>query len=153
MTASVQKNKNARKLEELIKNIKVAMLVTIGEDKELHSCPMLTPEEGFDGDLWFFTKKSSLQAHNIGREPHVNVVYASPKEHLYVSVVGHATAVDDPRKIQELWSSSYMAWFEGGSTDPEIVLIRVEVENVEYWDSSSPTAVRLATPSAAELRV
>jgi general stress protein 26 len=137
-------SENVHKLGELIKDVKVAMFTTINDNGDLHSCPMMTQEVDFDGDLWFFTKKSSGKIHNIDREPRVNVVYASPDDQLYISVAGRAELVEDREKINELWSPAHKLWFEGGKDDPDLALIRVEVENAEYWDSPSSAVVYLA---------
>lgn len=134
-------DENIKKLGELIKDIKVAMLTTVGPASDLHSCPMMTQDVDFDGDLWFFTKKSSGKIANIETDPHVNVVYSSPKNQTYVSVTGKAEVVQDREKIEELWSPAHNLWFEGGKEDPDLVLLRVEVENAEYWESPSSPVV------------
>ena len=54
-----------------------------------------------------------------------------------MSVSGRATVVRDRAKIGELWSPELKAWFPDGLEDPDIALLRVEVERAEYWDSPS----------------
>jgi len=142
--SSESHSENVKKLGELIKGIKVAMFTTVSESGELHSCPMITQEVDFDGDLWFFTKKSSVKTHQIEQEPRVNVIYSEPDDQVYVSVAGKAELVEDSEKVEELWSPTYSLWFKDGKEDPDLALIRVEVENAEYWDSPSSAVVRLA---------
>lgn len=143
-TSSDNTSKNVQKLGELIKEVKVAMLTTAGADGVLHSCPMMTQEVDFNGELWFFTRKDSMKIANIERDSNVNVVYAQPSDQLYISVSGHAELVEDRAKINELWKPAHKLWFEGGKDDPQIGLIRVDVENAEYWDSPSSAVVYLA---------
>jgi general stress protein 26 len=132
-----------RKLAELMKGIKFAMLTTADADGSMHSRPMATQQVEFDGDLWFFTGRSTHKVADIGREHHVNVSYASPDDMKYVSVSGRATLIDDRAKMAELWNPAYKAWFPDGLDDPDLALLKVEVDRAEYWDSPGNPVVRL----------
>lgn len=134
---------NLEKFKELIKGVKFAMLTTVGDDGHLHSCPMTTQELDFDGSLWFFINKSSHKIAEIGQDPQVNVSYAKPEDHVYVSVSGPAQLVEDRAKAEELWSPVYKAWFKDGLEDPDLGLLRIDVERAEYWDSPSSGVVEL----------
>ena len=137
MAGTDERGGRIKKLAEMIRDIDFAMLTTVAEDGSLHSRPMSTQRTGFDGDLWFFTRASAPKVGEIEREQHVNVAYAKPEDQRYVSVSGRATVVRDRAKIGELWSPELKAWFPDGLEDPDIALLRVEVERAEYWDSPS----------------
>ena len=124
-----------KKLGELIKDIDIAMLTTVDEDGSLRSRPMGTQEVEFDGDLWFMTAIDTGKADEILRENRVNVSYAKPDDHRYVSVSGTAVLINDKAKIDELWSPIYKAYFPEGKDDPRLRLIKVRVEKAEYWES------------------
>lgn len=145
MRTEIHKNldSNFDKLRHLIKDIKVAMLTTVGEDGSLQSRPMVMQETEFNGDLWFFTSNRSGKVHAIEKDQHVNVVFASPTDNRYVSVSGLASCVQDREKAKELWSPAVKAWFPDGVDDPELSLIHVEVKSAEYWDVPSGTLVNL----------
>lgn len=133
-----------RKLGALLKDIKIAMMTTVDPDGALRSRPMMTQDTEFDGDLWFFTGRSSGKIESIRGDQEVNLAYASPEDQRYVSISGRAEVVDDRAKAQELWNPAYRAWFPEGLEDPDLALIRVRVESAEYWDSPSSTMVHLA---------
>ena len=46
-----------------------------------------------------------------------------------------AAVVDDDAKLKELWNTFAEAWLPGGPEDPNAVLIKVDVEHGEYWDT------------------
>ena len=46
-------------------------------------------------------------------------------------------------KIEKLWNPALLAWFPEGMTDPSIVLLKVHVEEAEYWDSPSSAVVQV----------
>ena len=132
-----------QKLGGMIKDIKFAMLTTVHEDGSLHSRPMATQQQEFDGDLWFFTKLDSEKVEDTRQNRHVNVSYASPDDYKFLSVSGIAEVVRDRAKIDELWNPIYKAWFPKGTEDPEIGLLKVNVEGAEYWDTPSGKMVQL----------
>ena len=132
------RQKSIEKLNELIKEIDFAMLTTI-DGGVMRSRPMQTQDFEFDGNLWFFTSSETHKAEEIERDNRVNVSYASPSDNSYVSVSGRASIVKDREKIDEYWSDLYKAWFPEGKDTPDLVLLRVEAEQAEYWDAPSST--------------
>lgn len=143
MNAATAGREDVKKLGELIQDINVAMLTTVCDDGSLRSRPMATQQTGdFDGTLWFFTKADAPKVHEADHHP-VNLAYAKPDKQHYVSVSGKAALVRDQAKIKELWNPMYKAWFPKGLDDPELALLRVDVEKAEYWDSPSSTMVHL----------
>ena len=138
MSDSPDQNEKIKKLRELIKDIDIGMLTTIDEDGSLHSRPMSTNSQvEFDGDLWFFIYASSHKVTEVEHDQHVNVSFSDPHKQQYVSISGRATLVRDRHKIQELWKPELKAWFPQGVDEPDIALLKVEVEKAEYWDAPS----------------
>jgi general stress protein 26 len=131
------------KLHELIKDIRIAMLVTIDEG-QLRARPMATQQTKFDGTLWFMTSSRTHKVEEIRKDNRVNISYSAPDDNTYISVSGHADIVTDRAKIKELWNPIYKAWFPEGLDDPSICLLKVDVSQAEYWDSSSSTIVQVA---------
>jgi len=137
-----QRPESIEKLKELLENIDFAMLTTMSGGK-LRSRPMSTQKLEFDGDLWFFTSDQTHKVEEIEADNRVNVAYADPDDNTYVSVFGHAEMVKDRAKIEELWNPIYKAWFPDGLDDPTLCLLKVKVEEAEYWDSSNSRIVQL----------
>lgn len=135
-----EQHPDIKKIGELMKGIKFAMLTTVEENGALHSRPMTTQEVEFDGDLWFFTRADAPKVWESGHHHQVSVSFANTEKSTFVAASGPATLVRDRSKIEELWKSPYKIFFPQGLEDPELALLKVEVERAEYWDSS-PTAV------------
>ena len=134
-----------QKFHSLISDIQFAMMTTACPDGSLRSRPMAThPPDEFDGTLWFFTHDRDAKVLEILENTHVNLSYAEPKKNNYVSVSGRATLVKDKAKAKELWNPLYKAWFPDGLDDPHLALIRVDVDQAEYWDAPSSKMVQLA---------
>jgi general stress protein 26 len=131
-------------LAKMIKGIRIAMLTTLDPDGVLRSRPMATQEQEYDGDLWFVTRNESGKVRSIANDQHVNLGYSDNDGHRYVSISGHAQLTDNREKIHELWTPMLKAWFPDGPDDPSIMLIKVEVDSCEYWDSPGGAFVQLA---------
>ena len=138
-----------KKLRKLIKGIPVAMLTTSAADGSLRSRPMAAPD--YDGELWFLTRYHSPKSEEIQENQKVNVSYASPKDERFVCVSGTATLAQDPAKVKELWRGKFKAWFPEGKKDPDLAVLKVKVDRVEYWDRSENRMVDLPrfAPTAA----
>ena len=121
-------------LWEKIKDIRVAMLTSVGEDGRLYSRPMYTQDADREDGLWFFTAKSSAKSHQVTKRAEVNVSYVDMQKNVYVSVTGSAHIIDDPEKERELWNPINKAFFEG-LEDPDLVLLHVDPERAEFWDA------------------
>ena len=132
-----------RKLNELVRDVRIAMLTTVEADGTLRSRPMATQEIESDGDLWFFTEASAPKVQEIQRDQNVNVAYSLPDKQRYVSVSGKGQLVRDRSKAAELWNPAYKAWFPEGLDDPDLALLKVTVEKAEYWDAPSGKVVHL----------
>jgi len=120
---------------KLIKGVDIAMLTTV-TDEGLISRPMKTQEVEFDGDLWFFTKKETDKYRQILHDKAVNVAYAGKS---YVSVRGRAEIVEDADKKKELWSKAYEKMMKTSYDDPNVILIKVDAEAAEYWETDNFT--------------
>lgn len=120
-------------VQELIRDIEIAMLTTVSEEG-LVSRPMKTQNDEFDGDLWFLTKKDTGKFHELLRNSQVNVAYAGKS---YVSIRGMADLVEDTAKLKQFWSPAYEKFLETTVDDPNLILIKVEAETAEYWDTGN----------------
>jgi general stress protein 26 len=139
MSPQSEHEQAVRKLAELIGDIRIAMLTTLTEDGTLRSRPLLTQSARFDGDLWFITRRGSGKVEEMRQHQQVCLTYARIHDNTYVSVSGTAEVVSDARKARDLWDPSYESWFPEGPTDPDLVLVRVRIDQAEYWDAPSYT--------------
>ena len=126
-------DEGAHKVAELIKGNRTGMMTTTAEDGTLMSRPMALQEVEFDGDLWFFAERDSRKVAQTATQPRVNVTISSSST--WVSLTGTATVVTDDAKKRDLWNAFVEAWFPDGQQDDNIILLRVEGESAEYWDT------------------
>lgn len=126
----------------MINGIPVAMLTTTGMGR-LRSRPMVVQRTAFDGYLWFLTKRETGKTGEIRDRQAVHVTFVSPSDNRYVWASGTASIVDDPGLVQQLWYPAYLPWLPDGPGDPGLSLIKVRVEEAEYWDNKAGRMVLL----------
>ena len=122
---------NKTRLYELIDDVKIAMLTTVEKNGSLHTRPMGNIKAEKDGTIWFFTDKDGSVARNIKGNPKLSLGYAASGA--YVAVTGRGKMIDDRAKIGELWSDAALAWFPKGPTDPNLILLKVDPDQGEFW--------------------
>lgn len=127
------------KVFAMIKDIRVAQLVTVDRAGKLRARPMVAQQERFEGELWFFTSAASGKIDEIEAHHEVLLSYSDPSRQNYVAVVGDCELIHDRAKVHELWSEAMRVWFPKGADDPDIALLCVKVREAEYWDSPSST--------------
>jgi general stress protein 26 len=133
-----------KELWERIDEVRPAMMTTVELDGSFRARPMWTQGDAFDGTLWFFVSDDGPLARELERNSRVGLSYAAPDKDLYVSVSGRAELVHDRNKADELWNTYAEAWFPGGTDDPHLGLLRVEVEQAQYWEDKKPKVLQFA---------
>jgi general stress protein 26 len=134
------------RLQELIKGVRVAVLVTHASREGFHGRPMQTLEGPEDGRLMFFTSASSPKVLDLQRDPRVSLVYSDSANHRYVFVTGRARLTVDRARFEKHWRPADKLWYPGGIDDPDLRLLEVTVERALYWMKPGliGTAVALA---------
>lgn len=119
-------------LVELMKDMPIAMLTTFGTEGP-RSVPMSRQEVEPDAELWFISARDTAHTRALAHDASVALTFSS--RDAWVALTGTGHVVDDTAKLRELWNTFAEAWLPGGPEDPNAVLIRVDVDKAEYWDT------------------
>lgn len=149
-TSTIIDQEAITRFEELVRDIKFAMLTTLDPKGGLRARPMAVLKSKFDGDLWFFTEDDSPKVDEVLEDRHVGLTLANPPDK-FVSITGKASLVRDAKRQEELWTPFAKAWFPRGPHDPHLALLRVRVEAIEYWDIPASKMVRLFSLAKASM--
>ncbi len=141
-----QNSPDLDKLADLIEDSRVAMMITLDEDDRLVSRPMAPLKMDKEGALWFFTAAHSSKVQQIDR---VNLSFSDEEDSIYISVAGHGEVSDDRALMRELWTPFMKPWFPDGVDSPDLALLKVTPQTVEYWDSTHSKMVRMFATAAS----
>jgi general stress protein 26 len=95
------------------------------------------------GAFWFITSVNSEKVEAVRTIQRVNLCFAASQANRYVSVSGFCELIRDRAKAKDLWHSDYKSWFPGGLEDPDLVLLKIVVQQAEYWDPALARMVSL----------
>ena len=90
-----------------------------------------------DATLWFFTPANSHKVVEIQHHQQVNVSFSAPNQERFVSILGTAQLTRERQEIQSKWQPGLEIWFPKGIDEPNIALLKIKVNKVDYWESSS----------------
>ncbi|MCY7409487.1 MAG: pyridoxamine 5'-phosphate oxidase family protein, partial [Chitinophagales bacterium] len=97
-------NQHVEKLVEMVKGVRVCMLITKEQNVEnLSGRPMGINKIDDDGTIWFFTKASSPKVDEIVESKKVSIAITNESSNNYLMIHGTATLVNDKSKMKELW--------------------------------------------------
>lgn len=131
------------KIRHIIEELKVAMLVTADGELNMHARPMHTADIDSQNNIWFMTKDGSGKVAEMVNDHHVSLTYSCPKSGKYLSVTGIASFNNNSNKKKELFNIFGKAWFPDGANDPNLLLIKINPDKAEYWETSSNRLVQL----------
>ena len=92
------KSEQVKYLIDKIEDVRIAMLVTVNANHEIHSRPMGTAHVDEEGNIWFFTNEYSSKVDEISHENKVVVTYSDSNNSTYLCIKGTASLVDDRAK-------------------------------------------------------
>lgn len=123
-------------------SIDFCMLSTKGATGQVASRPMSNNGDvEYDGDSWFFSYDNSAKIREIEADPVVSLTFSAGKGLLgkpgiFIAIEGRATLIRDRAEFEAHWTKDLDIWFPDGIDTPGIVLIKVQANEVEYWDGS-----------------
>jgi general stress protein 26 len=132
-----------KKLRELAESAKMCHLATALSNRPISTRPMSVQKVDDDGNIWFFSPKSSEKNADITIDPEVQLFFSQSSNSEFLSVFGTAEVVYDRLMVEELWNVSLKTWFNKGKDDPEITLIKVTPIDSHYWDTKNNRMVQL----------
>ena len=120
------------RLRELVDGIRFAMVTTVDRQGALQSRPMPPQHADEDGTLWFIAPRRSSLADQLREQPAVLITWGDARSRRYLSMNGVARVLHDPAKAAELWDAAVRSWFPDGPADPDVAVIKVELDSSEY---------------------
>ena len=123
------------KMTKLVRDIKIAFLLTDLKKQPINAVPMITKKVDEHGNIWFLSLLDSEHNSNIAKDPQVQLLYSHPSNMEYLSVSGNASIVSDKKIIENFHSDEDDTWFRDAN-ESKYSAIKI-VPNVAYfWDSS-----------------
>jgi general stress protein 26 len=119
--------------ETLWKKLADSPFVMIGPiDGSQHSEPLTAQLDKDQVDtLFFFVGKDNRLA---GGGPAM-AQFVSKGHDFFACLSGTARIDNDFAQIDKLWNKQVEAWFPGGKDDPNLALLRFDIDDAELWET------------------
>jgi general stress protein 26 len=122
-----------RPLEELVHAGDTMMLMTMIGDH--HSSRPMTVAGITDSTIEFLVDTTAEWTSAVAAgTATVHVTLSDSRRNNFVALNGRASLNGDRAKIDRLWNPGASAFFDG-SDDPNVAVLRFEVDEGEYWDA------------------
>ncbi|WP_420450532.1 pyridoxamine 5'-phosphate oxidase family protein [Ilumatobacter sp.] len=125
-----------RPLSDLLEGGTTLMVATREPDGTVGSRPLTVAE--VDGDTISMLIDSTADwAMHLSDGDWVLATLSDTRDNDYATMTGRLTTTSDPATIDRLWSPFAGAYFDEGRESPEILVLRIGVDEGSYWDSPS----------------
>jgi general stress protein 26 len=134
---------------KLIRSIRIALLTSVTPDGHFHTRPLQTLGIDPSGVLWFFTDWNSPKVSELQLDTRVCLGYADTRRKSYLAVSGTARVFRDIQRAEELWHADQRAYYPCGPRDQRLAILRVKIEQAEYWLAPGLVSYLMAAARAA----
>jgi general stress protein 26 len=130
----VQGREAIPEIARMLREIDVCVFATRGEGGQLHARPMSNNRQvEWDGDSWFFAPSDGRLVAELEAEPRAVNAYRVEEGFGFISVSGRTSIETDPKLKRRYWLEELERWFPKGPDDPNVSLIRLAAEHVDWW--------------------
>jgi len=106
-----------------------------------HMQPMTHQSARDEKALYFFSSRSTDLVTTLTPDAQASYAFISKDHDYHASIKGALSISNDAVRIDQFWSPVIGAWFEGGKTDPDLVLLRLDLHDAAIW-ASTDSALR-----------
>ena len=105
-----------------------------------HSEPLTAQMDKDSVDtLWFFIGKDN----RLARGGAAMAQFVSKGHDFFACLSGNARIDNDFAQIDKLWNRHVEAWFPGGKSDPNLALLRFDIDSAELWETDMTLSGKL----------
>lgn len=137
-----QASRDTKQLKiDMWKKMEDSPFVMVGPaDGSTHSEPLTVQLDKDQVDTLFFFIAKQNRVAGVSK---LMLQFVSKGHDFFACIAGHGRIENDARMIDKLWSKQVEAWFPGGKADPNLALLRVDIDNAELWETDISVSGRL----------
>lgn len=107
------------------------LMVGLTDEHQHHEPLTAQLDEDQVDTLWFFVGKDN----RVAKGGAAMAQFVSKGHDFFACLSGTITQDKDPAMIEKLWNKQVEAWFEGGKDDPNLALVRLDIDSAELWET------------------
>ena len=123
-----------------IEKLKASPFVMIGLDDGQHSEPMTAQiDDDQPNTLFFFAGRDN----RLAKGGAAMAQFVAKGHDFFGCLAGIVTPSNDRAEIDKLWNNQVEAWFPNGKDDPNLTLLRFDIDSAELWETDISLGGRL----------
>ncbi|UYY78888.1 pyridoxamine 5'-phosphate oxidase family protein [Sphingomonas sp. R1] len=112
----------------------------VGLQDGQHSEPLTAQlDEDQVDTIFFFIGKDNRMA----KGGPAMLQFVSKGHDFFACLAGTARIDNDFAMIDKLWNNQVEAWFPGGKSDPNLALLRIDIDDAEMWETDMSVTGKL----------
>ncbi len=105
------------------------VMVSLNGD-HAHSLPMTAQlDREADHAFWFYASKDN----RLAKGGAAMAQFVAKGHDLFACIAGTLREETDPAVIDRYWSKQVEAWYDGGRNDPNLLMLRFDLDDAEIW--------------------
>ena len=115
-----------------IDKLKASPFVMLGLMDGQHSEPMTAQlDDDQPNTLFFFAGRDN----RIAKGGAAMAQFVGKGHDFFACMAGTLSQQNDRAQIDKLWNNQVEAWFPGGKEDPNLALLRFDIDSAELWET------------------
>lgn len=117
-----------------------SLFLMVGLQDGQHSEPLTAQlDEDQVDTIFFFIGKDNRMA----KGGPAMLQFVSKGHDFFACLAGTARIDNDFAMIDKLWNNQVEAWFPGGKSDPNLALLRIDIDDAEMWETDMSVTGKL----------
>lgn len=133
-TAGTSRQELLTAAREIMATARYAALITTGANGRINARTMDPFPPTAEMEIWFGTNPRSRKVRELRRNPRVTIYYVDPIAQAYVTILGTARLVNDPREKARRWKDEWKPFYP--DREKSYLLIAVTPERLEVINVS-----------------
>ena len=79
--------------------------------------------------IWFYTSRQN----RVATSGKAMAQFAGKGHDIFACLSGTLVEETDRARFEKHWSKQVEAWFPGGKNDPQLIMLRYEIDSAEVW--------------------
>ncbi|MFL6733268.1 MAG: pyridoxamine 5'-phosphate oxidase family protein [Sphingomicrobium sp.] len=96
------------------------------------------------GTIYFFAAHSEPLVQDLGSNHRAVATYTSKDHKVFAHIHGTLVLHHDRAVIDRLWNPFIASWYKDGKDDPDLALLRFDVEKADVWEAHLGSTLKAA---------
>lgn len=100
------------------------------------------------GPIYFFASKTDGVGQDIGEGARAVATFTGKDHKLFAHIHGTLVPSQDREVIERLWNPIIASWYKDGKDDPDLLLLRFDIERADIWEANAGATLKAAALKA-----